>query len=157
MQNIARLAFASHAILMAAAATGGGGKASAPPPVAAETGKKAKPPAAEVLEIVSNIAKPASSKSDRSSYPFDKLEVGSSFGVKNRDKKSFNSILYMAHNRYAEPVLNADGTPKMRTKKLKGGGTELVAETKRTREFEAFDVDPKTDPQGASVRIFRNK
>jgi len=131
-----------------------------PAPATATAAKPADKPKAVVLGVRTDIAKPEAAAS-RSNYPFDTMEVGASFGVQNRDKASFNSIIYQAHKRHETDVIGADGQPeKVRTKTSKKGepdAFEMVNKKTRTREFEAFDVDPAKDEEGASVRIFRNK
>lgn len=93
----------------------------------------------------------------KSPYPFDQLEIGDSFGVVGKTKKNFNSIVYGANQRHMEPVFEADGvTPKMVSKTDRKTKIVSQVQAKRpTRVFEAFDVDPKTDEDGASVRIVR--
>lgn len=171
----------ANAMILLAAADKGAGAPAAPAPVAApvtpapapaapapaapEAAKKETKAKAEVLAIRKDIPKPAAAPS-KSAYPFDELEVGESFGVKNRDKASFNSIIYQAHTRHSVKVLDANGAEVFEVKdvasKDKNTGAIIKTPTRlnkmlRTREFEAFDVDPTKDEDGASVRIFRNK
>lgn len=94
-----------------------------------------------------------------SPYPFDTLEIGGSFGVVGKSKKSIGSTVFGANKRNAENVMGADGQPLMkRVEKKDAAGnvtSKMVNVTKPLKLFEAFDVDPKTDPDGASVRVFR--
>jgi len=150
-------------VAFAAADKASGANAAPPAPPAPTAGTPAAAPKvkAEVLGIVSDIAKPEAAAS-KSSYPFDQLEVGQSFGVKGKDKKAFNSIIYMAHKRHSVEVKDEAGNVVTKVKITKGKNgapdtRETVPVLNRLREFEAFDVDPAVDPQGATVRIFRNK
>lgn len=137
------------------------GVAATPPAPPAAPAVKVEKLKAVVLGVTTSVARPENTGTSRSNYPFDTMEVDASFGVQNRDKASFNSIIYQAHKRHEIEVLGSDGLPeKVRTKTSKKGepeAFEMLNKTIRTREFEAFDVDAKTDPEGASVRIFRNK
>lgn len=158
---------ASSALAMLAAADKGSG-ANAPkvpdtappappaPAAGANTTAAAKP---EVKAIRKGVERPANAKKAgaKSKYDFDSLEVGDSFGVVGKTAQSFNSIIYTAEQRFAVDVLGENGSPKTRIKKLKGGATEVVNQKAKTREFSAYDVDPATDPDKATVRVFRDK
>lgn len=165
MKRTLALSIAAASLMsgVAFAAEKGTGSAPAVPPAppAAPAAKTADKPKAVVLGVTTAIARPENTSASRSNYPFDTMDVDASFGVKNRDKASFNSIIYQAHKRHEIEVLGPDGKPEMIRKKTSKKGEpdafEMVAKTVRTREFEAFDVDPAADPEGASVRIFRNK
>lgn len=115
----------------------------------------------QVLAPRNDIERPAntSKAGAKSKYDFASLEVGQSFGVIGKTAKSFNSIIYNAETKtFGEDVIDpTNGQPRTRIKKLKDGSTEIVTVRRKTREFTAFDVDPKTDPEGATVRVFRDK
>jgi hypothetical protein len=147
----------TSAIAFAAADKGGSATPPATPP--APPAAATKEPEVKVLGIRTDIARPEGARKSgaKSKYDFDALEVGQSFGVIGKTAKSFNSIIYAAEQRLGEKVKNPDGTEKMRVKKNKDGSTELVNEINKVREFTAYDVDPKTDPEGATVRVFRDK
>lgn len=155
-----------------------GGKPAVPP--LGETPAPTPAPAVAAGEVkVSGIVKgrplPERKKSARgggkSPYPFADLEVGDSFGVAGKTKKNFNSIIYGQHQKYAVPVIGPDGKQEQVLKinyakdadgkviKDANGnktevGREMVGKTRETRQFEAFDVDPKTN-DGFTVLVFR--
>ncbi len=68
-----------------------------------------------------------------------------SFGVKDRSKKQINSTIFTAEQRFI-------GTPA--TVKDEKTGKDVA---NKTREFVAVEVDAATDPDGASIRVFRTK
>lgn len=136
----------------------------------AEVGKGVPPeaPKAEVgkvTEISTSFALPA--KTGRgggpSPYKFDDLaaptvdaegkSVLASFGVVGKTRKNMNSNVHSANKRYRTNLFNADGTPQMTTKKIKGRDVPVQAFT-QDRKFEAFDVN---EPDGVTVRVFRTK
>lgn len=155
----------TSAIAMLAASDKGSGtnapKTDAPPapPVAGSNAPVAAAIKPEVKPIRTGVERPANAKKAgaKSKYDFDSLEVDGSFGVIGKTAASFNSIIYTAEQRFAVDVLGDNGQPKTRVKKLKGGATEVVNQKAKTREFSAYDVDPATDPDGATVRVFRDK
>ncbi len=67
-----------------------------------------------------------------------------SFGIKDRSKKQVTSTIYTAEERYL-------GNPPT----IKDAAGKDVPN--KTREFACFEVDPATDPDGASIRVFRTK
>lgn len=153
MKRIITTNLAAVALMAAADKNSGGNPVPPVPPAPAASAK-----GVEIFGKRTDIAIPEGKKAGaKSKYDFDGLEVNGSFGVKGKTASQFNSIIYSAEQRHAVPVKNADGTTATRVKKLKDGGTEVVDKVAKTREFSAFDVDPKTDPDGATVRIFRIK
>ena len=67
-----------------------------------------------------------------------------SFGIKDRSKKQVSSTIFTAESRYlGDPKTIKDAAGKDVPNKL--------------REFAAFEVDPATDPDGATIRVFRIK
>jgi hypothetical protein len=66
-----------------------------------------------------------------------------SFAVNGRSKKQVGSTIFTAEERYI-------GTPA----KITVDGKEVA---NKTREFVAVEVDPTTDPDGATIRVFRTK
>lgn len=134
----------------------------------------------EVFGITSDIPVPANrpkpGRGGQSVYPFEKLEINQSFGIKGKSSKLIASTVSSANKRNMEDVMqaatNADGTPKLdattglqvtepvmvsQTTKNKDGttSTAMVKKQRPTKLFVAYPVDPKTDKQGASVRVFR--
>jgi hypothetical protein len=129
-------------------------------PAAAPTPDTAKLKSAPVVTAISAAVPMPEQKSARrgtaSVFPFDQLEVNQSFGVKDRDKASLSSVV-SAQNR--KHVTETPGAPV----DLKDVNGAVVGQTPGdtvktvTKHFFAVDVDAKKDPDGASVRIFRDK
>lgn len=140
-------------------------------PVAKAGAPKAEDRIAPVFTpVVANIPLPISKRNSgvRSALlmEVDKLEVNHSLGLTNKTKKQISSMISKHANRKENlrPKLNADGTAAMKPgepiKDANGvqiGLTQAVAEMEKIKEFEVHDMDPKTDPQKATVRIFRTK
>lgn len=123
--------------------------------------------AASFTGVRTDIPMPAAK---RSNSEFDKkiaeLEVGASFGLTNKTKEQMSSRLSKVHNHKdnQRPAVNADGTPKtVAGKPIVDPATGAVTGVEQTpvfekvKEFVMHNVDPKTDPDGATVRIWRNK
>lgn len=115
----------------------------------------------EITTIRADIAmparKPTGGRGSRSSYPFDKLEIGQSFGVKNKTAKQLASIVSAQNKRYTE-IKMKDGKPVMHMAKVPGTDKRIPTETPEriaTRKFRAVNVDPASDPDNASVRVYR--
>lgn len=90
----------------------------------------------------------------------DSLEVGDSFHVAGKTKRSLNSTMHTFNKNYRVPELDGAGQPVTEVKiGKKKDGTETrktVAKYTEARKFEHYDVDA-TDPDGVGVRIFRVK
>lgn len=90
----------------------------------------------------------------------DALEIDASFHVAGKTKRSLNSTMHTANKKYRIPELDAAGQPVTEVKiGKKKDGTETrktVAKYTEARKFSHYDVDA-TDPDGAGVRIFRDK
>lgn len=136
--------------------------------VATETGAKESKTrvAPEMTAVRSDIAPPTvrNNRGSKSSYDFDKLTaVGMSFGIKNKDAKAMASIVSNQNKKFLEPKKDENGNTIFKMQEMKdanGNVTQVPtseAETIATRHFFAHNVDPKTDPDGASVRIWRDK
>jgi len=86
------------------------------------------------------------------------LEVGFSIGLKNKTKKQISTQLSKIQNdasnltvteKAGEPIIDANGVVV---------GTKPATVVKeQNKVFTAIDRDPKTDEDGASVRIWRTK
>lgn len=136
--------------------------AAAPTTTAATTSR-----IAPVLTGVSNtvtMPEPITTRrGSKSPYPFDALtEVGSSFGIKNKTAKNMLSIVSNQNRKNRVQKIGADGNPIFKTSEMKDAeGNVTIVPTEKpemvpTKKFFAVDCDPKTDPDGASVRVFRN-
>ena len=94
------------------------------------------------------------------------LEVNASIGITNKTKKQISSTISKVNNADTNQTQkkNPDGsfafTPGAEIKDAAGaviGHGQPVAVMEKLKEFQAFDVDPKKDPDKATVRIFRIK
>lgn len=91
-------------------------------------------------------------------YPFDDLtEVLMSFGVKDKTAKSFASTVTSANKRAIVQAKNPDGSPMTRTiaPTVPGAAATIEKVMVREKQFRVFDVDPATDKDGCSIRVFR--
>lgn len=141
------------AITAAAAATGYAGKPAPEAPKMPEA--PVTPPAAtKVAPVVTAVAAltlnlpTTRSGGQPSAYPFNSLEVGQFFGVKNKTKKDLSAAVTNA-NRKGKTEVTGDGG---------------VKQTIVTRHFVAFDVTPElaaqiadTDLAGSTVLVQRDK
>lgn len=120
---------------------------------------------AQVTNVSADVPMPEglgrSRRGGRSQYPFDSLEVGQSFGVKNKSLAQMNSTISTANKRHRTERLDDDGNIIYKTQDVKQADGSVVKqptldpEMIAGRVFAGADVDPKTDPEGASVRIWR--
>lgn len=121
--------------------------------------------APEITNVTAKIPVPEKTRRGaKSLYPFDDLaEVGASFGVKNKTASNMASIVSNQNRRAMEPKKDETGAIVYKTKELKGADGTITnvptdeAEMIETKRFICADVDPKTDPDGASVRVWRQK
>lgn len=121
--------------------------------------------AASVTPVTSNVPMPENigkrANSGRGVYDFDSLEVGQSFGVTNKTAKQIASAVSAANKRFRTNKLDANGAVIYKTQEVKhADGTvtkqpTLDPETVPGRVFVSADVDPATDPDGATVRVWR--
>lgn len=113
----------------------------------------------DAIPVPANIGK--SQRGGRSLYPFDDLAVGQSFGVMNKTQKQMASTVSAANKRHRVEVTDANGQVVYKTQDVKQADGSVVktptldVQTQPGRIFVAADVDSKTDPDGASVRIWR--
>lgn len=136
----------------------------------ADAAKTAAPRVAPIIAAIrADIAIPAAKSINRGSkspFPFDALEVGQSFGVGNKTAKQMSSIVSNQNRAKGNqtPRKDATGAIVMKMRDLTDAGGAVIGkvptsepETDWIKEFRAFDVDAKTDPDNASVRVFRIK
>lgn len=139
----------------------------------AETGA-AKAPRVEPVIVGLNLDIPMPIRAKRGSepkYPFDGLEVGKCFGVKNKTAKDMGSVISAANRRYNKPVLNEQGQPTYAMKNAQSPeGVEMSVPdlTKpiknAERHFFAVDATPEqikswkgTENEGIKVLVYRDK
>lgn len=133
-------------------------------PGAPAAGTPAKAPERKILGINTSLTMPvrSSNRGSKSKYPFDSVEVGKSIGVIGGNAASMASTISGANRRFMEDKKDADGNVVRKFIDVKGADgsvtkTDAGPERVSTRHFFAVDVDPKSDPEGATVRIWRDK
>ncbi len=120
----------------------------------------------EFTEVRTDIAIPTNARASKSDYAklLENLPVNGSIGIKNKTKKQISSQISKVNNSKDNLVQKTDANGVAITKngdpiKDAAGnviGHQQVPEMVQVKEFRAFDIaDPKKDPDGASVRIFR--
>lgn len=126
------------------------------------------PRVAPVLSAVSNaVPMPdrPNTRGSKTNYPFAALTaVGMSFGVMNKTAANLASIISNQNRKPGATVKNPDGTVKYKMKDMLDANGAVIGqvpdtnapETLPQKHFFAFDTDPKTDPDKASVRVFRD-
>lgn len=103
-------------------------------------------------------------RGSKTNYPFDQLTAkGMSFGVKNKTAKGLASIVSNQNKKNKVQATDENGNKIFEMKELKAddGTVTKVPDTDNPKmvvekHFFAVDVDPKTDPDKASVRVFRD-
>jgi hypothetical protein len=131
-----------------------------------KTPKTNQPPrVAPVITTVSSVVPMPDRNANRgskTSYPFEALTAaGMSFGVKNKTQKQLASIISNQNRKPGPTKRNPDGSIVYKTQDMTapdGTVTKIPTtepETLPGKQFFAVDCDPKTDPDGASVRVFR--
>lgn len=169
------MAFAALAVAeKSGAASGGAPKSTATPPIpagstpVAAAPKTAKAPVV-ITPIRADLTMPTktSNRGSKSKYDFDGLQVGQSIGVIGRDAASLQSTVSSQNRNKKYQMAKRDsstGAPlfnKMKTRGADGVETEVdnpnspVMES--TRHFFVVDVDPASDPDKATARIWRDK
>jgi hypothetical protein len=123
------------------------------------TTKKAAAPAATTAKVEPIVAtgdlditlppKPTRAGNGKGKYPFDTLEVGKFFSVKNKTRRDLYTAVNNANKRYRKELPATPGNPP-----------QVIVE----REFYAVDVDAATAEalkgsahEGATVLIIRSK
>lgn len=110
-------------------------------------------PAPTLTEIMTGIElpdiKPTTRVGAASVYPFDKMEVGAIFGVKDRNKKGVSPAVSNANRKYKQNVTDDAGNTVYETKPLIGAdGTVTnipdISKPKKiaTRHFTVIEVTP---------------
>lgn len=122
--------------------------------------------APELSAIRSDVPMPirASNRGSKTNYPFGQLEVGQSFGVKNKTAEQMASIISNQNRKPGSPKLDANGAVIYKTNPLLDANGAKIGETPTTepvlneaKHFFAVNVDPKSDLDNAKVRVFRDK
>jgi hypothetical protein len=100
------------------------------------------------------------------SYPFDKLEVGQSFGVNNKTVKQLSSIISNQNRKPGPPKRDATGAIVYKMIEVRDANgvvtghmasKEAETDDDKKKHFFAAEVDPKTDPDKVKVRVWRDK
>lgn len=99
--------------------------------------------APELTAVSTAIPIPQKKRGGMSShYDFESLTaVGASFGIKNKSAVQISSIVSKENRRH----MNETVDPTNPAKKVKT----------YAKKFDVFDVDAKSDPDGAKCRVFR--
>lgn len=135
-------------------------------PAASGAAKTNKPRVApELTDVSSAVTMPvkSSNRGSKSLYPFGKLEIGQSFGVVNKTAASMASIVSNQNRKHRVEKRDEHGNVVYETKELKGqDGTITHVPTDKPvivveKHFFADDCNAKDDPDGASVRVWRDK
>ena len=119
----------------------------------------------EVIGVNATLTMPEPPKSGRrsneSAYPFAALEVGQSFGVKNKTAEQLSSAVSLQNKKARINKTDASGNVVMKTKPgtdANGNAIQVPTDTPETVEGKRFFVvacDPKKDPEGALARVWR--
>lgn len=122
----------------------------------------------KVAAIRTDILPPAPKRSGpragTSLYDFEKLDINGSFGIIDLEKtaKKFGSTVTAANHRYDVAAKNPDGTAQMTVgAEIKDAAGNVTGHAPgkpvmiATRKFTCADVDPKSDPDGANLRVWR--
>lgn len=99
----------------------------------------------------------------KSKYGFENMEVGTSIGVVGRSAKTLASTISGANRRFRVEKRDEKGAIVYEQIPLKDATGNVTSYTQgpalfeQQRHFFAIDTDPKTDPEGATARIWRDK
>lgn len=166
MKKILSVALASAAFANTAAPV-----ASSAPAKAKGGAPKAEDRVAPIFTEIATDIKPPVSKSNRGNKSelakkLLELPLNGSIGIQNKTKKQISSTVSKINNAPENQqqkkdengnVVTTQGTPIKDVNGAVVGHGAPVAVMERVKEFEIFEVDPKTDPHKAMVRIFRVK
>lgn len=141
--------------------------APAPAPQAAAAKPETKRVEPQITGINTSLKMPEPPKAGRRGsktlFPFDDLEVGTSFGVKNKTLEQMQSIISNQNKKSRVEKRDEAGNIVYKTKSAKAAdGSEIQVptdepETVEGKRFFGIACDPKTDPEGAQVRVWRQK
>jgi hypothetical protein len=142
------------------------------PAAAGAASKRTEPQLTAVFKLAVPAGKTTSNRGSKSPYPFDTIEVGEAFGVKNKTAKQLSSIVSNQNRKDANhrPVKDAAGNIVYKTNDITapdGSVTKVPTkepETEQIKAFVAYDVDADlkaqikgTPLEGSSVLVFRTK
>lgn len=125
--------------------------------------------AAVFAPVRTDLKPPVSAKRGVKSELAEKLlalPVDGSIGIANKTKKQISSSISKVNNHESNMVNKVDatgavvmqaGAPIKDAAGAVVGNAAATPVKERVKEFAAYDVDAKTDPDKASVRIFRIK
>lgn len=134
--------------------------------------KRTEPQLTAVFALAVPAGKTTSNRGSKSPYPFDTIEPGQAFGVKNKTAKQLSSIVSNQNRKDSNhrPVKDAAGNIvyKMNDLTAPDGSVTKVPtkepETEQIKAFVAYDVDDDlkkqikgTPLEGSSVLVFRTK
>lgn len=125
-----------------------------------KTTETASPVIAAIRTDVTIPEKRASNRGSKSIYNLDDLPVAGSIGVVNKTASQLRQIVSNANRKHRTEKRDDNGAVVYKTKPLSGpdGVTNVPTnepEMIATRKYMVVDTDPKTDPDKASARIFR--
>lgn len=146
--------------------------AATPAAAPAAAAKRVDPAITGVFALAVPEGKTNSNRGSKSPYPFDTIEAGQAFGVKNKTAKQLSSIVSNQNRKDSNhrPVKDAAGNIvyKMNEMTAPDGTVTKVPtkepETEQIKAFQAFDVDDElkkqikgTPLEGSTVLVFRVK
>lgn len=148
-------------VLLAAAADAG-----SKPAATAAAAKPAAKSEGTVIGISSAVALPSrpNKRGQKNKYPFDKLEIGQSIAIKGMKAENLASTIATNNRKEEFKVFkkNDAGEIVRGFKEIKDAAGNVISTVPgdaivlSQRVFFALDCDPKKDPEGADVRIFRD-
>lgn len=108
---------------------------------------------------------PKSNRGTKERYGHTTLEVGQSIVVKGCTAKSLNGTISVWNRKARVQRIGADGKPAFEQVEMKNADGTVAGTTNdttkpimdETKHFFASDCDSKSDPDGADVRIWRDK
>ena len=138
----------------------------------AAAAKRVDPAITGVFALAVPEGKSNSNRGSKSPYPFDTIEPGQAFGVKNKTAKQLSSIVSNQNRKESNhrPVKDEAGNIVYKTKDITApDGTVTKVPTKepepeQIKAFVAYDVDAElkakikgTPLEGSTVLVFRTK